>query len=181
MTFHADAFASASLSMPESDVDVADLAAWFDPGEKPVWRVRGLNGNDLVKIEMAERRGQAAAALAAAIESGAAKEITASVRALLGRTDDIEAVYAKQLEALVLGSVAPAISHEHAAKLGEAYPVVFKRLFNEINRLTGEGAHAEKKPRSSGRPPESATPAPSAGSSANPSTSSGPTSSPAVA
>ena len=126
------------------------------------------------------RRGRAAEALAVALESGAAKEITESVRAMLGRNDDIEPVYAKQIEALVLGSVAPAISHHHAAKLGETYPIVFKRLFNEINRLTGEGAHAEKKPRRSGKPPESDPPAPSAGSSENLSTSSGPTSSPAA-
>lgn len=156
--FRADAFASASLSMPESDVDVPDLRAWFDGDAMPKWRVRGLDANAFAKIELAERRGKVAEALASAIDSGSMAVVTESVRELLGKAGAIEPVYARQVEAIVLGSVNPAIEHHHAAKLGESYPVVFKTLFNEIMRLTGEGAHAEKKPQGSGKTPESEAP-----------------------
>jgi hypothetical protein len=85
-----------------------------------------------------------------ALNAGQAADITDGVRALLGRSVDVEPVYARQIEVLVLGSVEPAITHAHAAKLGESYPVVFKTLFNAIMQLTGEGATVEKKPKRSG-------------------------------
>lgn len=145
--FHADAFASAPLSLRTADVPVPDLAAWFDG--PAIWQVRGLNANELAKVDQAERRHEAAEALAEALASGTAEQITEGVREVLGRRGTIESVYARQIEILVLGSVQPAISHAHAAKLGESFPLVFKTLLNHILTLTGQGAEAAKKPDAS--------------------------------
>ena len=182
MTFHADAFASASLSMPEQDVGVPCLSPWFDDCDAKVWRLRGLNANQLIKVELAPQRRQNRLAMQEALDRGNYKEIVSSTRDALGLDpEEIEPLYVRKIEAIVLGVVEPKVSHQHVAKMGECFPLYFDRLWRVLNELTGEGASAEKKPKRSGKPPESATPAPSAGSSENPSTSSDPTSSPAAA
>lgn len=152
MGFQADRFLSASLAARTAAVPVQDLSTWFE-GE-PVWTVRGIDANALAKVEQAERRNQAAEALAEALASGDAAEITAGVREVLGRSGSIEGIYARQIEILVAGSVDPVIDHAHAAKLGEKYPIVFKVLVNKIMELTGLGAEvAAKKPVASTETP----------------------------
>lgn len=148
MAFRAERFGSAALAWPSVPVEVPDLAEWFE-GEPAVWRVRGLNANELAKVEMAERRGAAIEALSAALADGTAEEITAGVRGLIGRSGAIEEIYARQIEMLVLGSVEPRVDHIVAAKLGECFPVVFKTLVNAILAATGQGASAPKKPEAS--------------------------------
>lgn len=143
MTFQSDRFLTAPLTLRTAEVAVPDLAAWFD-GE-PVWRVRGLNANEMAKVEQAERRQQVAEALAEALQAGNVAEIAAGVREVLGRSVAIESVYARQIELLVIGSVEPAIDHAHAAKLGECYPVTFKTIVNKVLELTGQGAEAASK------------------------------------
>jgi hypothetical protein len=147
LMFNADAFVATPLALRTEEVPVPDLAAWFD--SPAVWRVRGLDANELAKVDQAERRNEAADALAEALSSGTAAQITEGVREVLGRTGGIESVYARQIEILVLGSVEPVITHAIAAKLGETFPVVFKILVNAILSLTGQGADAPKKPAAS--------------------------------
>jgi hypothetical protein len=144
MAFQVAAFVGASLALRTTDVPVPDLERWFEG--PAVWRVRGLNANELAKVDMAERRNEAAGALAEALANGAAAEIVAGVREVLGRDGGIEPIYARQIEILVLGSVEPMISHAIAAKLGECFPVPFKALLNTILTLTGQGSEAPKKP-----------------------------------
>ena len=145
--FNADAFTSAPLALRTEEVPMPDLAVWFDG--PALWLVRGLDANELAKVDQAERRNEAAAALAEALTNGTAAQIVESVREVLGRTGAIESVYARQIEILVLGSVEPVISHAVAAKLGECFPVPFKVLVNAILSLTGQGADAPKKPGAS--------------------------------
>lgn len=159
MTFNADAFASASLAMPERDVDVPCLSQWFADGAATVWRVRGLNANQLVKVELAPQRRQNRMALEEALQAGNYKEIVASARdALGGDGDEIEPYYVRKIESIVLAVVEPKVSHQHVAKVGECFPAYFDRLWKVVNELTGEGASAEKKPLRSGPPPESTVP-----------------------
>ena len=145
--FNADAFTSAPLALRTEEVPVPDLATWFDG--PATWRVRGLDANDLAKVDQAERRNEAAEALAEALSSGTAAQITEGVREVLGRSGAIESVYARQIEILVLGSVEPPCTHALAAKLGETFPVPFKQIVNAILSLTGQGADAPKKPAAS--------------------------------
>ena len=147
MSFRADRFLSAQLAPRTAVVAVPDIAAWFDgPAE---WMVRGLSANELVKVELADRRMKMREAFHDALRSGSADEITAGVRDELGLSGSIEDVYARQVEMVVLGSVDPVIDHSHAAKLGETYPIIFKELFSKISVLTGLGAEAAKKPEAS--------------------------------
>lgn len=151
MPFLAERFEQAGLTWPTVEVPVPDLAPWFEG--PAVWRVRGLNANELAKVEQADRRAAVVEALTAALASGAAADITGSVRDLIGRSGAIEEVYARQIEILVLGSVEPVVDHALAARLGETQPVTFKALVNAILAATGQGASAPKKPEASTETP----------------------------
>lgn len=152
MGLRAEEFLSARLALRTADVPVPDLASWFDG--PAVWRVRGLDANELAKVELADRRHEQTAAMVAALDAGAANEITDAVRSMLGRGTDIESVYARQIEIVTLGSVDPPGDHALSAKLGEKFPVTFKTLFNAIMGLTGKGAEPEKKPNGCGETAE---------------------------
>jgi hypothetical protein len=152
MPLRAEEFLSARLALRTADVPVPDLAGWFDG--PPVWKVRGLDANEIAKVDLADRRHEQTAAMVAALDAGSATEITDAVRSMLGRGTDIESVYARQIEIVTLGSVDPPGDHALSAKLGEKFPVVFKTLFNTIMGLTGKGAEPEKKPSGCGETAE---------------------------
>jgi hypothetical protein len=156
MSLRTEEFLSARLVVRTEDIPVPDLAAWFDG--PPIWRVRALDANEMAKVDQADRRQEQTAALVAALDTGQAAEITDAVRGMLGKTADIESLYARQLEIVTLGSVDPPGEHALSARLGEKFPVIFKQLFLAIMRLTGKGAEPEKKPNGCGETAASVPP-----------------------
>jgi len=160
MGFCAESFVSARAQARTESVSVPDLAEWFSPGEPPVWVVRGLSANDLVRADAAKDARRRESALVEALQSGAHAEIVRNLQAMLGRGDEIQPDMARRLELLVAGSVEPVCSVEMAVRLGEHFPVVFFQLTNAILTLTGRGSDVEKKPQSSGPTPASAVPSP---------------------
>lgn len=149
MAFNLDKFNSTDFHPREAEVEVADLAMFFDDGEAPVWRVRGLSGPELGRVNEAQARNRDRQAIAAGLLSGKESEMTEAIRALVGEggvPDDI----AKRLEMLVVGSVSPEITHTTAVRLAEAFPIEFYQLTTRITELTGQGAEPGKRKRSSG-------------------------------
>jgi len=158
MGFAADKFVSARVQARTETVPVPDLADWFEPGEPPVWVVRGLSANDLVRADAAKDARRRESALVEALQSGAHAEIVRNLQAMLGRSDDVQPDMARRLELLVAGSVEPTCSVELAVRLGEHFPVVFFQLTNTILTLTGRGSDVEKKPSGSTATPASKPP-----------------------
>lgn len=154
MGFDSRGFLGAALSARTEDVRVPDLAPWFGESE-PVWTVRGLDANEIVRSDAAKTRLTRESALAEALRSGGRLEIVREVQEALGRTPaDVEPDTARRIEILCAGSVDPACDMETAVKLAATFPVVFFQLTNAILTLTGRGSDAEKKPRSSGATPQ---------------------------
>lgn len=142
MGFNLDKFMNTTFVPRESDVELPDLAPWFPEGEKPVFRVRGLNGNELGKVTEAAAKYKTVAAFLDGIMSGVKREVTDSVRGALGLNDDVPGDTAQRLEALEIGSVEPKFDRPAAVKFCMAYPVEFKQLTQEIFALTGKGHEA---------------------------------------
>lgn len=160
MGFAADRFVSARAQARTESIAVPDLKDWFEPDEPPVWVVRGLSANDLVRADAAKESRRRESALVEALQSGAHGEIVRNLQAVLGRGDEVEPDMARRVEILVAGSVDPACSVELAVRLGEHFPVVFFQLTNAILTLTGRGSDVEKKPQPSGPTPPSEAPSP---------------------
>ncbi|MBE0403063.1 hypothetical protein [Halomonas citrativorans] len=152
MQFDATKFASAAFKRREEDVPVKDLAAWFKgtkEGEVPVWRVRGLTGEELARVNEAQARNRNKSAIIEALSSDKQEKMTDAIKELIGTGDSVPDDLARRIEMLTIGSVAPECTHHVAVKLAEAFPVEFYELTTKITQLTGLGSEPGKPKRSS--------------------------------
>ena len=148
--FDVKRFMSEQFSPREEDVPVPDMKEFFDADEKPVWRVRGLGGQELGTANAAAERNRNMEAILNGIVSAASAKKTEAIRKLIGAREDVPDDIAKRLEMFVLGSVAPEADIELAVKICRVWPIEFYSITNAINRLTGMGSETKKKPASSG-------------------------------
>jgi len=160
MEFNLDKFGSTNFNAREEDVPVPDLAPFFEgKAEKdehgkpkpPTWRVRGLTGPELGRVNEAQARNRDRRAIAEGLLSGKDDKVTEAVRALVGDGEQVPDDIAKRIEMLVIGSVKPEVSHTTAVQLANAFPVEFYQLTTKITQLTGQGAEPGKPKRSSGK------------------------------
>lgn len=153
MSFDKKAFLKTQFEPRVEAVPVPDLKMFFSEGAEAVWKVRGLTGHELGKINEAKDRNKNLEALLSAMVSSNAAEKADAIKELMGMGDKTPDDIVRRLEMLVLGSVDPAVDQEFAVRLCTYFPVEFMQLTNAITRLTGQGAQVKKKQTSSGPPP----------------------------
>jgi len=139
MAFDTKRFKTAKLEAREGLVKVPSLQAFFPEGEEPVWKIRGLTGVELGRVnEAAERYRNIGAILKGLISSGAAEKAS-SIKQLVGMGDDTPADIVKRMDMLVVASVSPEVDEDLAVRLCEKFPVEFFDITNQITQLTGQG------------------------------------------
>ena len=156
MEFDANKFASTSFKRREADMPVPDLRDWFKgikEKEAPKWRVRGLTGEELARVNEAQARNRNKNAVIDALNSDKSEKVTDAIKELIGTGNSVPDDLARRIEMLTIASVAPECSHQVAVKLAEAFPVEFYDITNKITTLTGLGSEPGKPKRSSGSPP----------------------------
>lgn len=161
MTFDAQKFEATKLRPREAEVDVPDLAHFFGDQEKPVWRVRALEGRELADANAAADRVRAIAELIRRASGSDAKEQADAALKLMGFEHGTPPDLARRHTILETGSVEPKITRRQAVKLAKYYPIVFYQLTNQILELTGHGPDLGES-RPSGQTPECETPSHSA-------------------
>lgn len=156
MPFDAAAFEQAEAKPRTQRVPVPALAAFYAPGEEPVWEVRGLTASELHHASEAKQRQ---AAMLVALEALASqKERVSALRSALGLdTAATPGEIAKRQQMLVSGSVSPVCSETLAVKLSETFPIEFLLLTNAIVELTGQGFDLGKPAAASHQTPASST------------------------
>ncbi len=150
MGFNSSNFQASQYQPRTAEVLVDMLSEFFDDGEKPLFKVRGLLANELMKAEEASVRRKNASALADALLTGNSAEKMKEVQRVLGFTNDPEPELSKRIEILIHGCVEPKIDRQTAVKLSEIAPIEFFNLTNEITKLTGKGQESVKKQMPSG-------------------------------
>jgi len=158
MPFNAEQFAQADTQLRTKTIEVPELAQWFGEDEAAVWRVRGLNGNELAYANNAMDRWEREDTMIEALASQDKDKIASAIKETLGRSGaaEVQPEMAKRMEYLVAGSVEPACDLSTASLLFERFPVKFLELTNAILALTGQGVEVKKKPIDSGTTKESA-------------------------
>lgn len=149
MGFKAQSFIDAKFSARVEDIELPDLKDWFEENEKPVWKVRGLLGQELGRANAAAEQSKNIGAILDGIASRVPKEQTDAIRKITGLGGETPADIIKRMEILVIGSVDPECSWDLAVKLCERFPIEFYQLTNKILQLTGQG-HVPGKPKASG-------------------------------
>jgi len=152
MSFDAKKFLKTKFTARTEPVPVPDLQTFFAEGEKPVWTVRGLTGQELGRTNEAAEKNRNVAAILEGLISADAKEKAQAVKELLGVGGSTPADIAKRLECLVIGSVDPPCTLDLAVRLCETFPVEFFQITNVITKLTGQGQLPGKQPPSGGTP-----------------------------
>jgi hypothetical protein len=147
MPFNSQKFMAAQFEPRTAQVDMPGLVDWFDEGEPPVWVIRGQTANEVALAMDATAKHKNIDAIIKAIAAN--HDQIGELKKAIGIEKDTPVEVVKRLEQLVQCSVDPVITLDVAVKLGEARPVEFYQLTNEILRLTGLGMDI-KKPKASG-------------------------------
>ena len=161
MGFNAKEFLKAKFEPRIEGVPVPDLRDFFKDGDEPVWKVRGLTGQELGRANEAAARNRSIKAIVEALAGQADKERAGAIQDLLGVGENVPEDIAKRIEHLVLGSVDPPCTQDLAVRLCEVFPVEFYQLTTKILELTGKGQEPGK-PKPSGKAAKSGPPSPSA-------------------
>lgn len=134
-----------------TDIPVPGLKDFFPEGEDPVWTVRNMDANEIMKCTEAKKTLAAIdatfqASAGALVDEGKLKEM----REVLGIEEDIHHDILFRRMELVFGSIKPEIDHAFAVKLSNSFSTEFLEITSEIYRLTGLGK-TPGKPKPSGK------------------------------
>lgn len=144
MAFDVQKFQGTKFKDRVEEVPVEDLRGFFDSKEKPIWKVRGLTGEELAFARDAEERARNINALVEGLAGKAAKAKAKVIMTELGLTDEkAPADFIRRLEILKYGSVEPTIDKPTSVKLAADFPTTFYQLTNKILELTGLGRLGE--------------------------------------
>jgi hypothetical protein len=136
MDFDLNKFLNADLKPRVVDVPVPTLKAWFGDAE-PVFKVRGLAGDEFYKVKESVEKRRDMQAIAAQLFSGKGEAIAQAVEQFYGSAPD---EYVKQIETLKMGVIDPPLDHVAALKLVKHFPVPMVEVFNKIMLATGMGS-----------------------------------------
>lgn len=139
MAFNEKKFMSTNFTPRTKDVKLPDLKDFFDEGSEPVFKVRGLSGNELARVHEAADKHRNIAGLIAGLMSNQAQEKIDAVRAAMGVTEDVPSEIARRLEMISIACMEPKISMEASVRLAEVYPIEFYEITSTISELTGKG------------------------------------------
>ena len=154
MGFNKDIFIHEKFIPREEEIPVPDLKDFFDEGESPVWKVRGLTGVEVARSNEAMERNKNIGAILEGLIARDQREKVESVKKLIGIDEKVPNDIAKRIELLILGSIEPKIDTQIAVKLCKVFPVEFYEITNKITLLTGRG-HVPGKQKASGEIPKS--------------------------
>jgi len=140
----------------EDRLGTVDLGKFGESEEPITWHIRGLNAEDLARVEdegaMVKTIGSLIDTAAAAVggDKRARQDI---VKESLGIGEKTPATLVREYSIFQAGSIEPNKpgNRQAVVKFARAYPVEFKTIVREILTLTGKGAIAKKKPAQCGQ------------------------------
>ena len=116
------------------------FSEFFDKDEKPVWKVRGLTGQELGRAQVAAAKNQNMADMIEAMTSGKSKEKIKAFKGMLGIDDGkTPQALAEAFEKIVIGSVEPVVDLELALLVCTRSPEAFYSIHAAIKKLTDGG------------------------------------------
>lgn len=147
MGFNKDKFNKADFVHRKALVKVPELKDFFDKDDKPVWEVRGLTGEELLKANDAIKQNKMMEELIEKYASDNKVDQIEAIKASMGLNDEVSDDMVKAINYVKMGSVNPECTHEMAVRLSNANFMAMTKLFKKINELSGMGMQlGESKP-----------------------------------
>lgn len=122
-----------------AEVEVDGLGDFFPSGEKAVWRVRGLTGQEVGQTRQAAVLRRDLGAVIDGLLGASSSEKAQAVKEMMHLNGEVPEDVVKRIATLTLGSVDPPGSEELSVRLCENHPIEFYNITNKILLLTGMG------------------------------------------
>jgi len=139
MPFDSKKFLKTKFTPRTADVPVPEMRDFFPEGAMPVWKVRGLTGQELGRAAEAADRNKNMVAILEGLVADSAKDKAEAIKELLGIGGVAAPDIAKRIEHMSIGSVDPPCAPDLAVRICEVYPIEFFQITNKIVELTGRG------------------------------------------
>jgi len=152
--FDTKKFLKTRFSDRMQDVPVPRLQVFFPEGEKPVWKVRGLTGQEIGVSRAAVEGRKDKSAIMDGLLGSVSTEKAKAIRQIMNLNGELEEDVVRRISQVAIASVEPKCSEELVVALCENFPVEFYLISNTILALTGLGREPGKS-LPSGKTPES--------------------------
>lgn len=152
MTFDMERFAAARFLPREEDVRADELAGYFGAGDDPVFRVRGLTGEEMFRVAEERKSSELKAAIADALAGGQSAEVAEALKEAIGLGQSVPDSMAVAISKVHFGLVEPRLDRDQVVRLFADLPNVAVRLMAAIDKLSGQGPEMGKSQSSGGIP-----------------------------
>jgi len=137
MPIDTDAFLGTSFVPREAEIPLPGLQAWSDDGEVPVWKVRGLTGQQWWKCKESVDNRKDIVSVISNFIGGDAEEVTAALKERFCSESASDLAF--RIEVLILASIDPVCNREMAAKFCKYCLAEFKTVTEEIIKISWQG------------------------------------------
>ncbi len=142
MGFDLKKFASAKFQDRIVEVSVPQLKAFFAEGEKPVFKIRGLSGEEVFQVREAMKRAEVQEELVRGFLSDNAQEKARAILEELGlQGNSVPEDFVRHIEVILRGTVEPPLMGHRSeiVKLARESSTTFQTLGDQILIATGKG------------------------------------------
>ena len=144
MGFDINKFENTSFKERTAEIKVPELKNFFGEDEPTVWIVRGVNAEELARVNEAVAANKDMASIISAISSNISKDKVDGIKNLMGlQGDSVPADIVRRIAMITAGSVSPVLPQDLVVKLGNSLPTTFYKISNKIIELTGMGQVGE--------------------------------------
>jgi hypothetical protein len=143
MAFDSKAFLKAKFEPRTAEVRIDKLKQFFGEDEDPIFKLKGLTGEEYCRATESGKAHKDAEGLIKALTND--NEKLSALRDAVGiLSTDVPAEIVKRLEFLTRGSADPVLDMTMAVKIAERFPIDFYIMTNTILELTGLGMDIKK-------------------------------------
>lgn len=143
MPIDTNAFLNTTFVPREADIPVPGLLPWSDDGEIPVWKVRGLTGQQWWKCKESVDNRKDIVSVISNFIGGDSNEVTAALKERFCSESASDLAF--RIEILVAASIDPVCNRELAARFCRSFLAEFKSVTEEIIKISWQG-HLPGKP-----------------------------------
>ncbi len=141
MAFDLEKFRNTNFTHRVGTVEVPALAAFFDDGEKPIFKVRGLTGQELgyAQENSQKRRRELIDNMVEYLIRESRHDVPEATMKAVGFYEKWSPKTLLYLELLIIATIEPKLNLKHALKICENFAIEFAELAQKIMALTGQG------------------------------------------
>lgn len=143
MAFDLKKYRSEKFKDRTKEIPVPALKKWFDNGDKPVFVVKGLEGEDLFQVRNAVNRNKNLEEIISQLVSEDIGEKVEAALKAIGIGEELPDDYVRRLHTVKLGMVKPKFTFEDVKLIAKRHAIIFTNLSEEIMALTGMGQLGE--------------------------------------